>query len=37
MAVYSLSAIGSTGVSATLAAYIETSLGWRWIQWIHCM
>jgi hypothetical protein len=39
MAVYSISAIGSVGVGACIAAYVETApgLGWRWIQWIHCM
>jgi MFS family permease len=37
MSIYSLAAMGSVGIAATAAAYIETSLGWRWIQWIHCM
>jgi MFS family permease len=39
MALFSISAVGSVGVGACIAAYIETApgLGWRWIQWIHCM
>ncbi|KAF7344296.1 MFS general substrate transporter [Mycena venus] len=35
MAVYSLFAVAVTGAGPVVAGWIEMSLGWRWIQWIH--
>ncbi|KAJ7898064.1 major facilitator superfamily domain-containing protein [Mycena leptocephala] len=35
MAVYSLFAVAVTGAGPVVAGYIEMTLGWRWIQWIH--
>ncbi|KAK7060038.1 MFS general substrate transporter [Favolaschia claudopus] len=35
MAVYSVFAVAVTGAGPVVAGYIEMSLGWRWIQWIH--
>ncbi|KAJ7505983.1 MFS general substrate transporter [Mycena galericulata] len=35
MAVYSLFAVAVTGLGPVVAGWIEMSLGWRWIQWIH--
>jgi hypothetical protein len=39
MALYSLSAVASVGISATAAGWIEANphMQWRWIQWIHVM
>ncbi|GJE93234.1 MFS general substrate transporter [Phanerochaete sordida] len=37
MAMFSLAAIGCTGLGPVAAGWIEMNrhLGWRWIQWIH--
>jgi hypothetical protein len=39
MSIYTICTIQALGVGATIAAYVETAphMGWRWIQWIHCM
>jgi hypothetical protein len=39
MSIYTIWTIQALGVGATIAAYVETTphMGWRWIQWIHCM
>ncbi|EKM52164.1 uncharacterized protein PHACADRAFT_151169 [Phanerochaete carnosa HHB-10118-sp] len=37
MTIFSVAAIGSTGLGPVAAGWIEMNrhLGWRWIQWIH--
>lgn len=37
MAIFSLAAVGCTGLGPVAAGWIEMAphLGWRWIQWIH--
>lgn len=39
MAIYSLAAIGGTGIGPVAAGWVEmnTRLQWTWIQWIHMM
>jgi MFS family permease len=35
MALFALAAIVGSAIGATAFAYVDTSLGWRWIQWIQ--
>jgi MFS family permease len=39
MSVYSLAAVGGTGLGPVAAGWVEMNsrLRWRWIQWIHMM
>jgi MFS family permease len=39
MSIYSLAAIGGTGLGPVVAGWVELNprLQWRWIQWIHMM
>ena len=37
MAIFALAAVGGTGLGAVPAGWIDMTLGWRWIQWIHLM
>jgi hypothetical protein len=39
MALFSLAALGGTGIGPVFAGWIEMNphLEWRWIQWIQCM
>jgi hypothetical protein len=39
MALSSFASLVSVGIGAAVAAYIDTAprMGWRWIQWVHCM
>ena len=39
MSVYSLAAVGGTGLGPVAAGWVEMNhrLQWRWIQWIHMM
>lgn len=39
MSIFSLAAIGGTGLGAVMAGWVEMNphLGWRWIQWIQMM
>ena len=39
MAIFSLAAVGCTGLGAVAAGWIDLNqhLGWRWIQWFHLM
>ena len=37
MAIFSLAAIGGTGLGPIISGWIEMNLGWRWIQWIQMM
>lgn len=39
MSIYSLAAVGGTGLGPVVAGWVEMNprLGWRWIQWIHMM
>ncbi|THG98765.1 hypothetical protein EW026_g3482 [Hermanssonia centrifuga] len=37
MAIFSIAAVGCTGLGAVVAGWVEMNphLGWRWIQWLH--
>ncbi|KAF8621866.1 hypothetical protein AX15_007426 [Amanita polypyramis BW_CC] len=35
MAIFTLMAVGGSGLGAVIGAWIEMELGWRWIQWIQ--
>jgi MFS family permease len=39
MSIYSLAAVGGTGLGPVAAGWVEMNhrLQWRWIQWIHMM
>lgn len=39
MSIYSLAALGGTGLGPVVAGWVEMNphLQWRWIQWIHMM
>ena len=37
MAIFAIAAVGGTGLGAVPAGWIDMTLGWRWIQWIHLM
>ena len=39
MALFSIAAIGGTGLGPVASGWIEMNphLGWRWIQWIQMM
>lgn len=39
MSIYSVAAVGATGLGPAFAGYVEMNprLEWRWIQWIHLM
>ncbi|THH29523.1 hypothetical protein EUX98_g4677 [Antrodiella citrinella] len=39
MSIFSLAAVGGTGLGPVFAGYVEMNprLEWRWIQWIHLM
>lgn len=39
MAIFSIAALGGTGLGPTAAGWVEMNshLQWRWIQWIHLM
>lgn len=39
MAIFSLAAVGCTGLGAVVAGWVDMNkhMGWRWIQWLHLM